>query len=192
MGKNAKRQHHDDDDDDEAATTKHNAPAEKRLPAEERSFSGKENSPLNSQDRGDREEEEEAGQLKAGQLDLDKFGFCLEDGHRYADGTRPEDFPPADPDFDMRNESLGVFTPSGLEFFGRYVLLRGRNQNGKLYSKPTLFLIKEEKGGEGEGGGEGNYEIFSLPDDLTFGLRDFIETVGKQIMGLVWRKSKRI
>ena len=186
MGKNAKRQRHDGDDD-EAATTKHNAPAEKRLPAEERSFSGKENSPLNSQDRGDREE---AGQLKAGQLDLDKFGFCLEDGHRYADGTRPEDFPPADPDFDMRNESLGVFKPSGLEFFGRYVLMRGRNQNGKLYSKPTLFLIKEKQGGGG--GGEGNHEIFSLPDDLTFGLRDFTDTVGKQIMGLVWRKSKRI
>ena len=191
MGKNVKRQR---TPNDEAATAKGSpdksqAPAEKRLPAEERSFSGKENSPLNSQDRGDREE---AGQLKAGQLDLDKFGFCLEDGHRYADGTRPEDFPPADPDFDMRNESLGVFTPSGLEFFGRYVLMRGRNQNGKLYSKPTLFLIKEEKRGEGEGGGEGNYEIFSLPDDLTFGLRDFIETVGKQIMGLVWRKSKRI
>ena len=184
MGKNAKRQHHDDDDDvDEAATTKHNAPAEKRLPAEERSFSGKENSPLNSQDRG---EQEEAGQLKAGQLDLDKFGFCLEDGHRYADGTRPEDFPPADPDFDMRNESLGVFTPSGLEFFGRYVLMRGRNQNGKLYSKPTLFLIKEEKGGEGK------HEIFSLPDDLCFGLQYFTETVGKQIMELVWHKSKRI
>ena len=185
MGKNAKRQRHDGDDD-EAATTKHNAPAEKRLPAEERSFSGKENSPLNSQDRG---EQEEAGQLKAGQLDLDKFGFCLEDGHRYADGTTPEDFPPADPDFDMRNESLGVFKPSGLEFFGRYVLMRGRNQNGKLYSKPTLFLIKEKQGG---GGGEGNHEIFSLPDDLTFGLRDFTDTVGKQIMGLVWRKSKRI
>ena len=187
MGKNAKRQRHDGDDDgDEAATTKHNAPAEKRLPAEERSFSGKENSPLNSQDRG---EQEEAGQLKAGQLDLDKFGFCLEDGHRYADGTTPEDFPPADPDFDMRNESLGVFKPSGLEFFGRYVLMRGRNQNGKLYSKPTLFLIKEKQGG---GGGEGNHEIFSLPDDLTFGLRDFTDTVGKQIMGLVWKKSKRI
>ena len=186
MGKNAKRQRHDDD---KAATKGSPAPAEKRLPAEERSFPGKENSPLNSQDRGDREEEvEEAGQLKAGQLDLDKFGFCLEDGHRYVDGTRPEDFPPADPDFDMRNESLGVFTPSGLEFFGRYVLMRGRNQNGKLYSKPTLFLIKEEKGG----GGEGNYEIFSLPDDLTFGLRDFTETVGQQIMGLVWKKSKRI
>ena len=191
MGKTAKkRQRHDD----AAATTKGSpdksqAPAETRLPAEERSFPGKENTPLNSQDRGDREE---AGQLKAGQLDLDKFGFCLEDGHRYADGTRPEDFPPADPDFDMRNESLGVFKPSGLEFFGRYVLMRGRNQNGKLYSKPTLFLIKEEKGGEGEGGGEGNYEIFSLPDDLTFGLRDFTDTVGKQIMGLVWRKSKRI
>ena len=184
MGKNAKRQHHDDDDDvDEAATTKHNAPAEKRLPAEERSFSGKENSPLNSQDRG---EQEEAGQLKAGQLDLDKFGFCLEDGHRYADGTRPEDFPPADPDFDMRNESLGVFTPSGLEFFGRYVLMRGRNQNGKLYSKPTLFLIKEEKGGEGK------HEIFSLPDDLCFGLQYFTESVGKQVMALVWHKSKRI
>ena len=187
MGKNAKRQHHDDDDDDEAATTKHNAPAEKRLPAEERSFSGKENSPLNSQDRGADKKEEKEG---AGQLDLDKYGFCLEDGHRYVDGTAPKDFPPADPDFDMRNESLGVFSekPTGLEFFGRYVLLRGRNgENGKLYSKPTLFLIKEEKEG-----GEGKHEMFSLPDDLCFGLQYFTETVGQQIMGLVWRKSKRI
>ena len=190
MGKNAKRQR---TPNDEAATAKGSpdksqAPAETRLPAEERSFPGKENTPLNSQDRGaDKREEEEEG---AGQLDLDKYGFCLEDGHRYVDGTVPKDFPPADPDFDMRNESLGVFKekPTGLEFSGRYVLLRGRGENGKLYSKPTLFLIKEEQGG----GGEGNYEIFSLPDDLTFGLRDFIETVGKQIMGLVWRKSKRI
>ena len=187
MGKTAKRQRHDD----EAATTKGSpdksqAPAEKRLPAEERSSPGKENTPLNSQDRGaDKKEEEEEG---AGQLDLDKYGFCLEDGHRYVDGTTPKDFPPADPDFDMRNESLGVCKPTGLEFSGRYVLLRGR-ENGKLYSKPTLFLIKEEKGG---GGGEGKHEMFSLPDDLCFGLQYFTETVGKQIMGLVWRKSKRI
>ena len=189
MGKTAKRQRHDD----EAATTKGSpdksqAPAEKRLPAEERSSPGKENTPLTSQDRGaDKKEEEEEG---AGQLDLDKYGFCLEDGHRYVDGTTPKDFPPADPDFDMRNESLGVFSgekPTGLEFFGRYVLLRGRGENGKLYSKPTLFLIKEE-----EGGGEGKHEMFSLPDDLCFGLQYFTETVGQQIMGLVWRKSKRI
>ena len=182
MGKTAKRQRHDD----EAATTKGSssqAPAEKRLPAEERSSPGKENTPLTSQDRGADKKEEGAGQL-----DLDKYGFCLEDGHRYVDGTTPKDFPPADPDFDMRNESLGVFNekPTGLEFSGRYVLLRGR-ENGKLYSKPTLFLIKEE-----EGGGEGKHEMFSLPDDLCFGLQYFTETVGKQIMGLVWRKSKRI
>ena len=190
MGKTAKkRQRHDD----AAATTKGSpdksqAPAETRLPAEERSFPGKENTPLNSQDRGadKREEEEEEG---AGQLDLDKYGFCLEDGHRYVDGTVPKDFPPADPDFDMRNESLGVFKekPTGLEFSGRYVLLRGRGENGKLYSKPTLFLIKEEVDG-----GEGKHEIFSLPDDLCFGLQYFTETVGKQIMWLVWHKSKRI
>ena len=190
MGKNVKRQRRGDD---EAATSKGSpdksqAPAEKRLPAEEPSSPGKENTPVNSQDRGaDRKDE------GAGQPELDKYGFCVEDGHRYADGTTPKDFPAADPDFVMRNECLGVHkkTPPGLEFSGRYVLLRGRGENGKLYSKPTLFLIKEEKG-EGEGGGEGNYEIFSLPDDLTFGLRDFIETVGQQIMGLVWRKSKRI
>ena len=53
MGKTAKRQRHDD----EAATTKGSpdksqAPAEKRLPAEERSSPGKENAPLNSQERG--------------------------------------------------------------------------------------------------------------------------------------------
>ena len=188
VGKTAKRQRHADDD--EAATTKGSssqAPAEKRLPAEERSSPGKENTPLNSQDRGADKKEEGAGQL-----DLDKYGFCLEDGHRYVDGTTPKDFPPADPDFDMRNESLGVFSgekPTGLEFFGRYVLLRGRGENGKLYSKPTLFLIKEEEGG---GGGEGKHEMFSLPDDLCFGLQYFTETVRQQIMGLVWRKSKRI
>ena len=183
MGKNAKRQRHDGDDDDEAATTKHNAPAEKRLPAEERSFSGKENSPLNSQDRGEDKKEEGAGQLE-----LDKYGFCVEDGHRYVDGTAPKDFPAADPDFVMRNECLGVHkkTPTGLEFSGRYVLLRGRGENGKLYSKPTLFLIKEEKGGEGK------HEIFSLPDDLCFGLQYFTESVAKQIIELVWHKSKRI
>ena len=190
VGKTAKRQRHDD----EAATTKGSssqAPAEKRLPAEERSSPGKENTPLNSQDRGADKKEEEEEEEGAGQLDLDKYGFCLEDGHRYVDGTTPKDFPPADPDFDMRNESLGVFSekPTGLEFFGRYVLLRGRGENGKLYSKPTLFLIKEEKG---EGGGEGKHEMFSLPDDLCFGLQYFTETVGQQIMGLVWRKSKRI
>ena len=184
MGKNAKRQRRDD----EAATAKGSpdksqAPAEKRLPAEEPSSPGKENTPVNSQDRGaDRKEE------GAGQPELDKYGFCLEDGHRYVDGTAPKDFPPVDPDFDMRNESLGVFNenPTGLEFSGRYVLLRGRGENGKLYSKPTLFLIKEEKGGEGK------HEIFSLPDDLCFGLHYFTKTVGKQIMGLVWHKSKRI
>ena len=188
MGKTAKRQCHDD----EAATTtttgsSSQAPTETRLPAEERSSPGKENTPLNSQERGADKKEEEG----AGQLDLDKYGFCLEDGHRYVDGTTPKDFPPADPDFDMRNESLGVFSgekPTGLEFFGRYVLLRGRGENGKLYSKPTLFLIKEEEGG----GGEGKHEMFSLPDDLCFGLQYFTETVGQQIMGLVWRKSKRI
>ena len=192
MGKNVKRQRRGDD---EAATAKGSpdksqAPAEKRLPAAEPSSPGKENTPVNSQVRGaDKKEEEEEG---AGQLELDKYGFCVEDGHRYVDGTAPKDFPAADPDFVMRNECLGVHkkTPTGLEFSGRYVLLRGRGENGKLYSKPTLFLIKEEKGGGG--GGERNYEIFSLPDDLTFGLRDFTETVGKQIMGLVWKKSKRI
>ena len=184
MGKTAKRQCHDD----EAATTttttgsSSQAPTETRLPAEERSSPGKENTPLNSQERGADKKEEEG----AGQLDLDKYGFCLEDGHRYVDGTTPKDFPPADPDFDMRNESLGVCKPTGLEFSGRYVLLRGR-ENGKLYSKPTLFLIKEEKEG-----GEGKHEMFSLPDDLCFGLQYFTETVGQQIMGLVWRKSKRI
>ena len=191
MGKNVKRQRRGDD---EAATTKGSpdksqAPAEKRLPAEEPSSPGKENTPVNSQVRGaDKKEEEEEEKEGAGQLELDKYGFCVEDGHRYVDGTAPKDFPPADPDFDMRNESLGVFNenPTGLEFSGRYVLLRGRGENGKLYSKPTLYLIKEEKGGEGK------HEIFSLPDDLCFGLHYFTETVGKQIMGLVWHQSKRI
>ena len=185
MGKNVKRQRRGDD---EAATTKGSpdksqAPAEKRLPAEEPSSPGKENTPVNSQDRGaDRKDE------GAGQPELDKYGFCVEDGHRYVDGTAPKDFPAADPDFVMRNECLGVHkkTPPGLEFSGRYVLLRGRGENGKLYSKPTLFLIKEEKGGEGK------HEIFSLPDDLCFGLQYFTESVAKQIIELVWHKSKRI
>ena len=189
MGKNVKRQR---TPNDEAATAKGSpdksqAPAETRLPAAEPSSPGKENTPVNSQVRGadKKEEEEEEG---AGQLELDKYGFCVEDGHRYVDGTAPKDFPAADPDFVMRNECLGVHkkTPTGLEFSGRYVLLRGRGENGELYSKPTLFLIKEEKGGEGK------HEIFSLPDDLCFGLHYFTETVGKQIMGLVWHKSKRI
>lgn len=181
MGKTAKRQHREHDEAATAKGSSSQAPAETRLPAEERSSPGKENTPLNSQDLTKMEVEE-------GDMALDKYGFCLEDGHRYVDGTAPKDFPPADPDFDMRNESLGVFSenPTGLEFFGRYVLLRGRRENGKLYSKPTLFLIKDEEGDEGK------HEIFSLPDDLCFGLQYFTEAVGKQVMALVWHKSKRI
>ena len=129
----------------------------------------------------DKENREEAGQLEGGRLDLDKFGFSLEDGNRYLDGTCPLDFPPADPDFDMRNEVLAT-SKTGLEFSARYVLLRGR-KSGELYSKPTLFLIKEC---------EGKHEIFSLADDHCFALQYFTESVGKQIMRLLWGKSKRI
>ena len=55
VGKTAKRQRHDDE---AAKGSSSQAPAETRLPPEERSSPGKENTPLNSQDRGADKKEE--------------------------------------------------------------------------------------------------------------------------------------
>ena len=69
------------------------------------------------------------------QLPVDEHGFAKEDGHKYLNDTRPEDFPPPDKDFNEVKDDLGNrFLKT------RYGLLRGRDLTNTLYSTPCVFV----------------------------------------------------
>ena len=182
MRTNGKRKHH------EANLDPHESQASFRQSEEEEQ--GEEKLPQNQiEDQEEEQGEEKLSQNQiedreeeeVGQPDLDEFGFSKEDGNMYLDGTRPADFPPAHPDFDMRKEDLSTDDDStGLKFSGRYALLRGRDKDGSLYSSPTIFLLKEF---------QGEHECFHIPANHCFALKYFTESLGNQMMALMAKKG---
>ena len=71
------------------------------------------------------------------QLPVDEHGFAKEDGHKYLNDTRPEDFPPADKHFNEVKDDLGN------RFLKmRYGLLRGK-RGDTLHSTPCVFVVDQ-------------------------------------------------
>ena len=82
------------------------------------------------------------------QLPVDEHGFAKEDGHKYLNDTRPEDFPPPDKHFNEVKDDLGN------RFLKmRYGLLRGR-RGDTLYSTPCVFVVGQYDDDDDDDGDE--------------------------------------
>ena len=76
------------------------------------------------------------------QLPVDEHGFAKEDGHKYLNDTRPEDFPPPDKHFNEVKDDLGN------RFLKmRYGLLRGK-RGDTLHSTPCVFVVDQYDDGD--------------------------------------------